>query len=154
VPGYTRFELVEMAIQVERAGEKFYRGSAAKAKGAAKDLLGVLAADERRHAEIFLQLLAKGAKDETKGIIPEEATPYIESLVGTSVLKHLVEGSSPSLETTMQILEFALGFEKETLLFYYSIREYVTSAAATVIDRIIFEEKDHVRRIRSLQASA
>lgn len=153
-PGYTRSELIEMAVQVERAGEKFYRGSASKVQGAAaKDLLGSLANDERRHAQVFLQLLAKGAREETRGITPEEARPYIESLVATSVLKYLVEGKVPSLVTTGDILDFALGFEKETLLFYYSIRDYLSSAAVTVVDRVILEEKDHVQRISALKAS-
>jgi len=154
-PGYSPSELVEMAVQVERGGEKFYRGAASKVQGAApKGVFGVLANDERRHADIFLQLLARGSKQETRGITPEEARPYIESLVGTSVLKYLVEGKVPGLESTGEILDYALGFEKETLLFYYSIRDYLSSAAVTVIDRVISEEKRHVERISALKASA
>lgn len=153
-PGYSRSELVEMAVQVERAGERFYRGAASKVQGAAaKELLATLASDERRHAEIFLQLLARGSMEETRGIAPEEARPYIESLVGTSVLGYLVDGKVPSLESTRDVLHFALGFEKETLLFYYSIRDYLSSAAVTVIDRVISEEKRHVERITALKAS-
>jgi rubrerythrin len=41
----------------------------------------------------------------------------------------------------------ALGFEKETLLFYYELREVLRDAGRLVLDDIIQEEKRHIRRL-------
>jgi rubrerythrin len=47
-------------------------------------------------------------------------------------------------ETAVRI---ALGFEKDTLLFFYDLREMVSDQDRDTITRIINEEKSHVRRL-------
>lgn len=44
----------------------------------------------------------------------------------------------------------AMGFEKETLLFFYNLRDLVTDRDRETISRIIDEEKSHVRRLAGM----
>ena len=49
-----------------------------------------------------------------------------------------------------EALQMAIGFEKETMLFYYDLRDKVSDADKPVIDRIIAEERTHVQRLSGL----
>jgi rubrerythrin len=41
----------------------------------------------------------------------------------------------------------AIGFEKETLLFFYDLRERIPDADRAVVEKVIAEEKRHVQRL-------
>lgn len=151
-PGYTWSQLVEMSIEVERKGEAFYREAVGGAKEErVRTLLQALARDERRHAEMFRSLLPE--REETKGILPEESQPYIESIVRMSLQSYLSRAGEVAKGSATEVLDFALGFEKETLLFYYSLRDYIARSALPTIERIISEEKTHIQRIAALRGS-
>jgi rubrerythrin len=49
-----------------------------------------------------------------------------------------------------EAIQMAIGFEKETLLFFYNLRDLVTDRDQKTIDRIIAEEKSHVRRLAGM----
>lgn len=151
--GYSWTELVEMSISIEKKGERFYRDAAGDFdRGDIREVLGVLSDDERRHAEMFRSLLPE--REETRGIEIEEAMPYIEALIGSGVGGYLeaddlrAEGG----ETVEQVLDFALGFEKETIIFYHSLRDLVVGDAGSALDDILAEERKHIERISALRA--
>ena len=151
--GYSWSELVEMAIQVEKAGEKFYREAAARSEGRPSEFYRELADAERAHAEIFYSLLPDGFVEGTKGMDPEEALAYIGAVVGAGLLKYLKDADAASFESARDVLEFALGFEEESVGFYESMRDHVTDASGPVVERIIDEEKKHISRIEAMLAS-
>jgi rubrerythrin len=47
-------------------------------------------------------------------------------------------------------LRAAMGFEKDTMLFYYDLREMVSEKDRQIITDIIREEKQHLRRLVNL----
>jgi rubrerythrin len=47
-------------------------------------------------------------------------------------------------------LRAAIGFEKDTLLFFYDLRDMVNEADRETISLIIREEKRHVRRLAKI----
>ena len=148
--GYSWTELVEMAIQVEKAGESYYRRAAAEMDGEMRSILRSLADAEREHAEVFHSLLPEGFGEGTKGISAEEAMPYVKQLVGASLLGYLADcrNIDGQMGEPREILEFALGFERETVKFYASLRDQVTKPG--VVDRVISEERKHIDRIRKM----
>jgi rubrerythrin len=151
--GYSWSELVEMAIQVEKTGEKFYRDSAARSEGRSTEFFKELADAERVHAEIFYSLLPDGFVEGSKGIDAEEAKEYIGAIVGQGLLGYLRGSDATSFDSAREILEFALGFEKESVGFYTSLKDHVTDASGPVVERIIAEEKKHIERIEAMLAS-
>jgi len=151
--GYSWTELVEISIGIEKKGERFYRAAADDFdQGDIREVLGGLSEDERRHAEVFRGLLPE--REETRGIGIDEAMPYIEALVSSGVGSYLETDDlrADGGETLEQVLDFALGFEKETILFYHSLRDLVVGEAESALDGILAEERKHIERINALRS--
>jgi len=152
--GYSWSELVDMAIQVEKVGEKFYRNSAASSDGRSAEVFRELADAERSHAEIFFNLLPDGFVEGSKGIDSEESQPYIEAIVGRGLLGYLKRCDSACFGSPMEVLKFALGFEEESVRFYQNLREQVSDATGPAVERVIAEERGHIERIKAMIAEA
>lgn len=149
---YSLRDLVEMAIQIEIGGEKFYR-NAADRNHVLRDTFLFLAEEERRHANIFQSLI--GSQLEEPGIDVEEAIPYIRAIIDSGVLRYLSERAefSEKIGSVSEALEFALGLEKESLLFYYQLLERIGVKRKSTVEKIIGEEKKHIEKIMSLRQS-
>jgi len=141
-----------MAVQIEIGGEKFYR-YAADRNQVLRDTFLFLAEEERRHASIFQGLI--DSQREEPGIDVEEAIPYIRAIIDSGVLRYLSERVDLSVKmgSVSEALEFALGFEKESLLFYYQLFERIGAKRRPTVEKIIGEEKRHIEKILSLRQS-
>jgi len=141
-----------MAVQIEIGGEKFYR-YAADRNQVLRDTFLFLAEEERRHASIFQGLI--GSQREEPGIDVEEAIPYIRAIIDSGVLRYLSERAefSEKIGSVSEALEFALGLEKESLLFYYQILERIGANRKPTVEKIIGEEKKHIEKIMGLRQS-
>lgn len=149
---YSLRDLVEMAIQIEIGGEKFYR-YAADRKEALRDVFLFLAEEEKRHARTFQNLISE--QQEAPGIDVVEAIPYIRAIIYSGVLRYLSEREEFPEKTgsVSEALEFALGLEKESLLFYYQLLERIGENRKPTVEKIIGEEKKHIEKIMVLQQS-
>jgi rubrerythrin len=49
-----------------------------------------------------------------------------------------------------EMTRLAIAFEKETLLFFYSVRDLVSAPNRALVDKIVAEEKKHIRRLAAL----
>ena len=54
------------------------------------------------------------------------------------------------VRTAEEALRMALGFEKDTLIFFYDLREMMPEEDRGIVGEIIREEKAHVRRLARL----
>ena len=137
-------EAVEQAVQTERLGHEFYLEMAKRFGDNAqmKELCGTLAQKELDHEKRFSELLGD-IRDEGE-VDWDEVSKYLRAIVESEFF--LGKGKSlPSLErvkTVADAVKFATGFEKETLLYFYMIRDMLP--AKDVISRIIDEEKSHI----------
>lgn len=146
-------EVVEQAVQTEALGKEFYTKMAEKFRDKAelKKLFELLAAHESRHGEDFKRLERALPENE-----PEhwgEEIPYLRALVDSEFFLGK-DKCLPSLEhvtTAREAIEFALCFERETLLYYYTLRESLAEKA--IIDAIIREEKNHIAWLNNLKQS-
>ncbi len=143
---YSIGEILEMAIQTEKLGYQFYSGMADKFKkdaGLVK-LLTTLASKERVHERTFANLKETVDKNGTEPVEWEEVSNYMRAFVESEFF--LGAGKSlPTMDhirTVPDVIKFALGFEKETLLYFMELRSIVREKA--VMDAVIEEEKDHI----------
>ncbi len=143
---YSIDEIMEMAVQTEKLGYQFYAGMAEKFKndqGLVK-LFTNLASKEKVHEEIFSGLKDLVAKNGVEPVEWQEVTNYMRAFVESEFFL----GNTKSLagldyiKTVKDAVRFALGFEKETLLYFWELRSIVKEKA--VVDRVIDEEKSHV----------
>jgi rubrerythrin len=143
---YSINEIMEMAIQTETLGYQFYTGMADKFKKDAElaALFTTLASKEKTHERTFSNLKDTVSKNGTEPVQWEEVTPYMRAFVESEFF--LGKGKSlPSMDhlrTVQDAVKFALGFEKETLLYFMELRSIVKEKA--VMDGVIDEEKSHI----------
>jgi rubrerythrin len=146
-------EIVEQAIQTEKLGNEFYTKMSEKFQDNKdlKKLFETLAAHEVRHGNSFIELKEKLSDEQPDGW--DEVTPYLRAIVDSEFFLGK-DKCLPSLEhvkTALEAIEFALCFERETLLYYYALRE--ATQEKEILDKIIREEKSHIIWLNSLKNS-
>ncbi len=146
-------EIVEMAIQAEKLGYEFYTEMSRRFRenGELRKLFELLATHESKHGDRFSELMQK-IKDE-KSEDWEEVILYIRALIDSEFFLGK-DKCLPSLEhvkTAREAIDYALCFERETLLFYYTLRE--TTTEKEIVDAIIKEEKSHIIWLNNLKKS-
>ncbi len=148
---FTAAEGLEMALEIEENGELFYNEMAAKsADPDVKALFEDLAIQERGHYKIFQKMLGdvKPAPD-----LPTAEYDQYQDYLQVALENGLFAGPDKALSLARQAedqgaaLRAALGFEKDTLLFFYDLRDMVAEADRGAISNIIREEKMHLRRL-------
>jgi rubrerythrin len=138
---YSITEVIEQAVQTERLGYLFYTTMADRLK----DIDCVLNpwGKELVHEKRFSELKEITGTEEPEGW--EEASQYLRAIVESEFFLGRNK-ALPALEHVKSVedaVNFAMGFEKETLLYFHTVRDVVREK--DVVDEIINEEKSHVR---------
>ncbi|MDI6448286.1 ferritin family protein [Anaerobaca lacustris] len=148
-------EVFEMAEQIERNGAKFYREAATNtAARDMKDMFLNMAAMEDGHLKTFEAMrkeLAAQEKAETVFDPYNEATLYLQTMAdskGSEGLKSPTEKLTGN-ESAQELLEIAIGAEKNSVLFYVGLKDLVSAQAGRdKVEAIIREEVRHVADLR------
>jgi rubrerythrin len=139
-------EIFEMAEQMERNGEKFYKNAAATIDDEAhKKLLQELAAMEVDHEKTFKAMRSdlKAAEKSATVFDPDgEAALYLRALVDTRVFfQKKIDVSSME-----KILKAAIEAEKDSIVFYLGMKNAIPEKLGRErIEGIIKEEMGHIR---------
>jgi len=141
-------------MAIEKNGEVFYNAAAAKSDDAeVKMLFEDLAAQEQTHYKVFQKMLGGvGSAPE----LPAEEYDQYQAYMLAALDNALFAGEDKALALAEKAtdretaLRAALGFEKDTMLFFYDLREMVGEADKEAVSRVIGEERKHVRRLASL----
>jgi len=143
---YNITEIIEMAIRTERLGYQFYTSMAEKFKKDAElvKLFTLLASKETMHEKTFTELQDLVAKSGTEAVEWEEVSNYMRAFVESQFFlgKGKALPSMDHLKSVKDAVQFALGFEKETLLYFMELRKIVKEKE--LVDEIINEEKSHI----------
>ncbi|MBI4849953.1 MAG: ferritin family protein [Nitrospirae bacterium] len=146
-------EVIEQAVQTEKLGYQFYTTMAKRFEKdeGLKKLFDMLATKELRHEKMFTELKEISGEEEPEGW--EEASSYLRAIVESEFFlgknSHL-----PQLEhvrTVEDAVNFAMGFEKETLLYFHAVSEIVKEK--DVVDEIINEERSHIKWLARFKES-
>jgi len=151
---FSGHEIVDMAVATEEKGHEFYKTAELNARSEEiKQLFAYLADEELNHKKIFIGL--KSYIDDTPQGVPidwEDVGKYIKAMVESSLF---LGGKSINFavqaETDKEAVKFALEFEKDTLLFFYQLKDVMKSSGIEVVDKIINEEKEHIKRLTEMK---
>lgn len=137
-------EVIEQAVQTEKLGYQFYTSMAERfhdEQGLTK-LFTTLASKEQMHEKIFRDLL--GIIRDLEPMNWDEVEPYLRAIVESEFFlgKNKSLPSMGQATTVAAAVDFALGFEKETLLYFYGVRDAVKEKE--VVEEIINEERSHI----------
>jgi len=139
-------EVFQMAEQMERNGQTFYRTAAeAVSDDEKKKLLLKLADMEVDHEKIFKAMRAELTEKEKSSTVfdPEgESALYLRALVDTRVFFE----KDLDVSSMEKILKAAIEAEKDAIVFYLGIKNSVPAdLGQDRLDHIIKEEMGHVR---------
>ena len=145
-------EIFKIAVQIEKNGADFYKKAASQAQNAPiKDKLLNLADMEIDHQGTFEEMrnqLGDRDKGETVYDPDEETQLYLEAFARGHVFNIEAEPAKEitGKESPREILQKAIGLEKDSILFYLGIKDMVPpELGKKKIDQIIAQEMGHVR---------
>ena len=144
-------EILEMAVQIERNGARFYRKAAELVEGATvRKLFQDLAAWEDGHERAFATIRTDLAQQEREPRVfdPEhETSMYLRAMADGHVFDARVDPADrlTGKESAEDILRMAIGQEKDSIVFYTGLKEMISQTAGRErIEEIIKEEMGHI----------
>lgn len=148
-------EALRIAAEIERKGERFYRMAMGVTRGGkAHALMEMLRAQEEAHAARFEQMLADLPEDEAEEeSYDAEANAFLSAIAAEVVFPGGVLASlmNRRLETVRDVLLYAIGSEKDSLLFYMEmLLKTRKESYRKTLEGIIEEEKKHLYDLQQL----
>jgi len=156
-------EALGMAEQIERNGRQFYlRAAEIAQEGDVNKLLVDLAEWEQGHEALFAAMRADLTDEEKRAATfdPDgEAALYLEAMADTHVFNVQQDPQAVLAgdESPQQILDTALGFERDSILFFMGLAKMVPERLGRdKVEGIAREEVSHVaylkRQLKKLEA--
>lgn len=143
-------EIVEFAVRIEQNGYAFYEKVESLVKNpAAKELLAFLKEEEQKHEKVFREMLGKLDSLNVRETYAGEYEEYLKALVDNHVFgtEGAAEKAVAKIENEIDVLNTALGFEKDTILFFRELKELVSEKDQQVVEQLIKEEQSHLRKL-------
>lgn len=147
-------EVVEIGIQIEKNGKAFYdtlSGQTTDQK--AKDLFTFLAEEEERHIDAFQKLLDSVRKYEPPQAFTEEYFAYMKALASDHVFTQENKGTeiAKKIKSDTEALETAIGFEKDSIVFYEGMTRMVLGHDLKTVQNLILQEQGHLAKLSELK---
>ena len=145
-------EIINIAIQIEENGESFYRQALEIPSDTELEaLLQWLADEELRHRECFLKMRADFKRETGDGLLDHLSGTILQAAIGDHAFS-LEEVDFSSIAKESELIETALGFERDSITFYELVQSLVEDPMILAhLDKIIKEEQNHVRLLQEHQ---
>ncbi len=150
-PEFNAHKILEIAEQIERNGVRFYRNAARLFEDRQiRNMFNNLATWEAKHQEVFAAMREKlppqGHQAETAG--PDDPAADPTAMAGLAVFGIQPEAAEKltGKETRGQVLKMALEREKDSIVFYTGLKDFVPARRdRDKIAEIVTEEMRHIR---------
>jgi rubrerythrin len=144
-------EIIDLAIQIEKNGERSYRKAQKEVKS--HDLASILkwlADDEKEHEKWFINMKMGIDEKIEDPRLEEMGREILNSVLGEQAFS-MDDADFSRIKDIETLFEVSLEFENDTILFYEMIKDFIDDGKILAgIDRIIKEEKKHVKRLEEL----
>ncbi|MBC8386190.1 MAG: ferritin family protein [Candidatus Cloacimonetes bacterium] len=148
-------EIIEFAIQIEQRGYSFYDNSLKRKdiSKEAREILTFLKFEEMNHEKTFINLRNE---EDIASIIEAGDWQTVGSYLKTITESHIFNKPDAPIAMASQakndkeIIEFAIAFEKDTLLFFHSLENSVSDEKTkAILKKIIAEEIGHIMKLKN-----
>jgi len=149
-------EVVQMGIQIKQNGKDYYITMAKSAsENKTKEAFQYLAAEEEKHIRTFEDILSEIGKYEPPESYPGEYFAYLRTLSEEYVFTEARKGKeiAGKVKDDREAIETGIGFEKDFILFYEEMKNFVSQGDHQTIDKLIEQEKEHLRNLSELKSS-
>jgi len=155
---YSVNEVIELAVQIEHNGFAFYN-QALKHKDLdekSRNLLTLLRDQELNHEKTFLALREDA---DIKALELTQDWGLIASYLKTITEARLFNNEEVAIRMATNakdinaILDYAIGFEKDTMLFFHTVKDSLTTERGkSAVAKIIHEEITHILKLTEFKA--
>ncbi len=147
-------DILEFAVYIEQKGYQFYTESAKKLNDL--KLMGLfhsLAEEELRHESTFKKLQKELGSFTPQGSFDDEYRGYMKEYLKnfTPTTNEKMVKLVKKVNTVGDAVEMALGFEKDSVVFYTLLKNYISIESKKMVDNIIQEELTHVLRLNNFK---
>ena len=145
-------EIIDMAIQIERNGEGYYREVLEKiSEPSLGSLLLFLADQEHEHARWFEDLKKRVKVSTEAGEVAEVDGEVLQRLVGDQRFS-LDDVDLTELDGVKRLLDVSIELEKDTILFYQMLQAFIDDPNTLEgLNEIIAEENRHIQMLSEYQ---
>ena len=148
-------ELINLAIDIERRGIAFYDIMARTAENdATREAFRYLVEMEREHVRTFQDRLNCVRKSKLSQDRMQGNAIYLQALADSAVFTEDMATGETAAQVASDIgaLELGISTEKDSILFYYELRDMLAEPLGDEISKIIDEEKRHLSQLSDLKA--
>lgn len=149
-------EILEIAQDIEDAGARFYRQAADLVDGSTKKVFLALAKMEDNHKVSFSSMKPKRSKAEKclAEFDPDDgAGLYLDYAVKSKFFCNNPEDIFDGNESAIELITFAIDREKDSVLFFESLKDALQlDTDREIINNIIKEEISHTLTLTQIRA--
>ena len=145
-------EIFDVAIQIEKNGEKFYRDALEKISNPSlRSLLEWMADQEAEHQSWFSEKKETVRTKVDDVELEEMGRTILQNILGDQTFS-LKEADLPKIEDVEALLQLCIEFEKDTILFYEMIGSFIEDTETSEkLDEIIEEENRHIKLLEDFE---
>lgn len=147
---FTADDIFEIAEEIEKNAVEFYREAAERsANKDTKKLLLEMATSEDEHLKTFQQMRKELRVEEEIAALDSDrrSAEYLQIMADARTWEGRINPTQElsGNETARQILDIALDAEKEMVVFYFGLKNLVsTQTGRNKVEDIIIEELEHI----------
>ncbi len=146
-------EIIDMGVEKERKRRDFYGLVAERFEGKeTKELFLRLKEWEETHIKKFSELRQSVQEPLTAEQYPGELQAYMGALVDDRLYDSVSPDQfSGNVKDVHDAVRYAIGFEKDAILFFSELLSWVKSPNVEPIKKLIDEEKQHIVYLANLR---
>ena len=151
---FSSSELINIAIGIERRGITFYDIMAKSTDNeTTRAVFQDLANMEREHIRIFQGMLGEADKHPPSESSTQEYAGYLQAIIDDAVFTDdmITSEMATQADSDIKAVELGISAEKDSILFYYEMRDIMPRRALPTIDKIIAEEKSHLQQLSEIK---
>ena len=148
--------VLKWALEIESNGKAFYTHVAdAVTDRDAKALFTDLAYQEERHYRTFERMLEGADSGEGSNADAAKYEAYMKAALASALVGSPDRGLAlaQQADSEQAAIEAAMAFEKDTLLFFYDVRENVPEDQKATVTAVIEQERIHLRQLAQILES-
>lgn len=147
-------EIVEFAVYIEQNGYEFYTQTAEKFENEKiVELFHYLAGEELKHEQVFKNLKGEAGLFNPHESYAGEFEAYMKDFLKSHALgdNKAVKEKVNRVSNIEDALNLAIDFEKDSVVFFATLKKNVQQEKQAMIEKIIEEEIDHMTRLFNLK---
>jgi len=146
-------EIIKFAIEKEQESFNLYEKMATQVTDSElQKIFQRLAQEEVKHKDFYTTMLSTVKIEQSPGVKEnDEYQSYVEALITDSRTVPTI--TATDFKNTNKVLDYAIAREKDSILFYSGLKNFVAATAHGSIDTIIREEERHAAILMKVKAN-